>query len=125
MAKKTKKLKKEIRHRRVRAKIFGTAERPRLSVFKSNKHLYIQLIDDNSGSTLSSVSDKDVSAKGETSPVGGKDTTSNKAYELGKHIAKKAIGLGIKKIVFDRGGYKFHGSVSSVALGAREGGLNF
>lgn len=114
MAKKTKKLKREIRHRRVRVKIFGTTERPRLSVFKSNKHLYIQLIDDNLGNTLSSASDKDI-----------KESKNGKAYELGKYIAKKAVGLGIKKVVFDRGGYKFHGSISSVAHGAREGGLNF
>lgn len=89
-------------------------ERPRLSVFKSNKHLYVQLIDDNSQSTLSSASDKDV-----------KESKNSKAYELGKYIAKKAIGLGIKKIVFDRGGYKFHGSIKNAALGAREGGLKF
>lgn len=105
-----------MRHRRIRAKINGTAERPRLSIFKSNKHLYIQLIDDNTGNTLSSVSDKDIKDKG---------TASNKAYELGKFIVKKAIHLGIKEIVFDRGGYKFHGSVKNVALGAREGGLKF
>ena len=114
MAKKTKKLKRKMRHRRLRAKIFGTAERPRLSVFKSNKHLYIQLIDDNSGSTLSSASDKNI-----------KELKNGKAYELGKYVAKKAVGLGVKKVVFDRGGYKFHGSIKKAALGAREGGLEF
>lgn len=114
MAKKTKKLNKEMRHRRIRAKIIGTLERPRLSVFKSNKHFYIQLIDDNAGNTLSSISDKEI-----------KNTKNNKAYELGKFIAKKAMNLGIKKIVFDRGGYKFHGSVKNIAFGAREEGLKF
>lgn len=114
MAKKTKKLKREIRHRRVRSKIFGTSERPRLSVFKSNKHLYIQLVDDNAGNTLSSASDKDI-----------KESKNGKSYELGKYIAKKAVGLGIKKIVFDRGGYKFHGAILELAKGAREGGLEF
>ncbi|MEK7087227.1 MAG: 50S ribosomal protein L18 [Patescibacteria group bacterium] len=114
MAKKTKKLNREIRHRRVRAKIKGTAKRPRLSIFKSNKHLYIQLIDDNAGKTLSSVSYKEI-----------KDGENNIAYKLGKSIAKKSVGLGVKKVVFDRGGYKFHGSIKNVALGAREGGLEF
>lgn len=111
---KNRQLKRLARHKRVRAKIIGTAERPRFSIFKSNKHIYVQLIDDNAGKTLSSVSDKEI-----------KEGKNNMAYELGKSIAKKAIGLGVKKVVFDRGGYKFHGSVSKVALGAREGGLNF
>lgn len=124
MAKKTKKLKREIRHRRVRSKIFGTSERPRLCVFKSNKHLYIQLIDDTAGNTLSSASDKDISVKG-GSASGGKDVKNSAAYELGKYIAKKAVGLGMEKIVFDRGGYKFHGTILELAKGAREGGLNF
>lgn len=111
---KNRQIKRLARHKRVRAKIIGTAERPRFSIFKSNKHIYVQLIDDNSGKTLSSVSDKEM-----------KGAKSGKAYELGKFIAKKAVGLGIKKIVFDRGGYKFHGSISKAALGAREGGLEF
>ncbi len=111
---KNRQLKRIARHKRVRAKIIGTAERPRFSVFKSNKHIYVQLIDDHTGKTLSSISDKEV-----------KDGKDNVAYELGKSIAKKAVALGIKKIVFDRGGYKFHGSVSKLALGAREGGLEF
>lgn len=111
---KNKQAKRAIRHRRVRTKIFGTAERPRLSVFKSNKHFFIQLIDDGIGNTLLSVSDKEI-----------KNKKSNKAYELGKFIAKKAGSLGIKKIVFDRGGYKFHGLIKNVAHGAREGGLEF
>ena len=104
-----KRQKKLIRHRRVRAKIKGTEERPRFSVFKSNKHFFTQLIDDTSGKTLVSASDKNLSSP----------------YEVGKLLAKKAIEKGIKKVVFDRGGYKFHGAILELAKGAREGGLNF
>lgn len=99
-----------MRHKRIRAKIKGTASRPRLSVFKSNKHFYIQLIDDSAGKTPVSVSDKELGA----SP-----------YELGKSLAKKAADAGIKTAVFDRSGYKFHGAISEMARGAREGGLKF
>lgn len=121
---KNRQAKKAIRHRRIRTKIIGTKERPRLSVFKSNKHFFIQLIDDGIGNTLLSVSDKEISAKG-GSASGGKESKDGKAYKLGKFIAKKAGGLGIKKIVFDRSGYKFHGLTKNVALGVREGGLEF
>lgn len=113
---KNKKFKREMRHQRVRAKIFGTTERPRISVFKSNKHFYIQLIDDASGKTLASVSDKEIKSK--------KNKMTN-TKELGKVLAKKAIELGFKIAVFDRGGYKFHGAVLEIASGAREGGLKF
>ncbi len=114
MIKQTKKVKRKMRHKRVRSKIFGTAERPRLSFFKSNKHFYIQLIDDTSEKTIVSVSDKEINGK-----------KNDKARELGKFLAKKAVGAGIKTIVFDRGGYKFHGAVLETAKGAREGGLKF
>lgn len=103
-----KKIKKLRRHRRVRAKINGTAEVPRLCVFRSNKHIYAQVIDDEKGKTL-------VSAKGVLA----------KANEVGKDIAKKAIEQKISKISFDRGGYKYHGNVKALADGAREGGLKF
>ncbi len=109
MAKKDKQLKKIMRHRRVRAKIKGTEKRPRFSIFKSNKHFFTQLIDDTIGKTLVSASDKNL-----LSP-----------YEVGKLLAKKAIDKGIKKVVFDRGGYKFHGAILELAKGAREGGLEF
>ena len=102
------------RHKRIRAKINGTAERPRLSFFKSNKHFYIQLIDDVSGKTVVSVSDKEIKGK-----------KNDKAYELGKFLAKKAVDAEVKTIVFDRGGYKFHGAVLETAKGARDGGLKF
>lgn len=110
MAKQTKKIKKEVRRKRVRAKIKGTAKRPRLSIFKSNKHFYIQLIDDSAGKTLASVSDK------------GRIISP---YELGKSLAGKTAAFGVKEIVFDRSGYKFHGAVSQIAAGVREGGLKF
>lgn len=113
---KNKKSKREMRRKRVRAKIKGTTERPRISIFKSNKHFYIQLIDDVSGKTLASVSDKEIKIK--------KNKMAN-AKELGKVLAKKALELGFNSAVFDRGGYKFHGVVLELASGAREGGLKF
>jgi len=109
MTKKTKQLKRQMRHKRVRAKIKGTLERPRLSVFKSNKYIYTQLVDDENGKILVAVSDRDL----------------NSAYEVGKLLAKKAADKGIKKVVFDRSGYKFHGLILELAKGAREGGLKF
>lgn len=108
---KNRKIKKQKRHKRVRAKIKGTEKRPRLSVFKSNKHIYTQLIDDENNKTLAAVAASDKGLKS--------------AYEVGKLLAKKAIDKGIKEVVFDRGGYKFHGTVSELAKGAREGGLKF
>jgi large subunit ribosomal protein L18 len=104
------------RHNRVRAKVSGTAELPRLNVFRSNKGLFIQLIDDVAGKTLASVADAEIKA--------GK-TKIEKAKEAGKIIAKKAQEAGIKKAVFDRGGYQYHGRTQAVAEGAREGGLEF
>jgi len=100
------------RHKRVRAKIFGTKEVPRLCVFRSAKHIYCQLIDDEKGRTLFAASDLELKK-------------SKTAYEVGKLIAKKALEKKIKKVVFDRGGYKYHGRVKALAEGAREGGLKF
>lgn len=125
------KTKRQIRHKRVRAKVFGTRQKPRLSVYRSNKHLFLQLIDDESGKTILSVSDKELEkprrspkAKSESRPrsASGK---SDRAYEAGKLLADKAKAKKIQKVVFDRGGYKYHGRVRRVAEGAREGGLNF
>ncbi len=107
-----------MRRRRVRAKVSGTAGRPRLSVFRSNAHLYAQLIDDESGKTLCAASDVDVSTKGAAATVAS-------AREVGALLAKKAVEAGIKTAVFDRGGYKYHGQVKALADGAREGGLAF
>jgi large subunit ribosomal protein L18 len=97
----------------------GSAQKPRLSVFRSNKDIYVQLIDDTNGQTLASASsrDKDIVAQ--------KGTKVEKSKLVGQAIAKKAIDLGINDINFDRGGYLYHGRVKSVADGAREGGLKF
>lgn len=108
-----KQIKRNRRHKRVRAKIFGTARRPRLCVFKSNQHIYAQLIDDEKGKTLVAASDLEIKKSAE------------KTKELGKLIAEKAKVKKIEKVVFDRGGYKYHGRVKALAEGAREGGLNF
>ncbi|MDO8463114.1 MAG: 50S ribosomal protein L18 [bacterium] len=105
------------RHRRVRARIIGTAQRPRLSVFRSAKHVYAQLIDDAAGRTVAAASDSDVSVS---------DTASRKtaiAHAVGGVLAKRAVALGVSAVVFDRGGYTYHGRVQAVADGAREGGL--
>lgn len=118
MKKKTKRVKRNRRHKRVRAKIFGTEKKPRLCVFRSNKHIYAQLIDDEKGRTLAVASDLELNKK-------NKMTKKEKAYEVGKLIAQKVQTKKIKRIVFDRGGYKYHGRVKEIAKGAREGGLEF
>ena len=106
------------RHLRVRKKVFGTPERPRLSVYRSEKNIYVQIIDDVNAKTLVSASslDKDFSVKG-----GNKDG----AKLVGENIAKKAIDSGITEVVFDRGGYIYHGRVQQLAEAAREAGLKF
>ncbi|PIV10278.1 MAG: 50S ribosomal protein L18 [Candidatus Portnoybacteria bacterium CG03_land_8_20_14_0_80_41_10] len=105
------------RHKRIRAKLKGTRQCPRLSVFRSNQHIYLQLVDDEQGKTLVGSSDLEVKKK--------KLSKLAKAQEAGKIIAEKALGKKIKKIVFDRGGYKYHGRIKAVAEGARKGGLVF
>ncbi|MBO6533035.1 MAG: 50S ribosomal protein L18 [Allomuricauda sp.] len=104
--------------RRIRKVSFGTEARPRLSVFRSNKEIYAQLIDDNKGVTLAAASsrDKDVDSKG---------TKSEIATNVGKAIAEKALKLGVDAVAFDRGGNLYHGRVKSLAEGAREAGLKF
>ena len=104
---------------RVRKRIIGTSARPRLSVFRSNTEIYVQLIDDDSAKTLASASSKDKDI------VAQKGTKSEKSKLVGAAIARKAAELGLKDVVFDRGGYLYHGRVKSVADGAREGGLLF
>ncbi len=116
--------KNEIRlrkHDRVRKKISGTAERPRLCVFRSLKNIYVQVIDDTAGTTLTSASTLDEALKGKLEASGNKDA----AKEVGRLIAQKALEKGIKQVVFDRGGYLYHGRVKEVAEGAREAGLDF
>ena len=108
-----------IRHKRVRNKISGTPERPRLCVFRSLSHIYAQVIDDVNGKTLVSASTLDADLKG--SYGGNKDA----AKKVGLSIASKATAAGIKEVVFDRGGYVYHGRVAELAAGAREGGLSF
>lgn len=119
MAKKIKHEKRYRRHKRVRAKIFGTARCPRLSVFRSAKHIYAQLIDDEKGEILVAASDL------EFKKPKSKKSKVDKAKEVGRLIAKKASAKKIEKVVFDRGGYKYHGRVRALAEGAREGGLRF
>ena len=104
--------------RGIRKRLSGSAERPRLSVYRSNKGIYAQIIDDNSGKTLVSASSisKDFSAKG---------NKSEQSKAVGKAVAEKALAAGIKQVVFDRNGYLYHGRVQSLAEGAREAGLNF
>ena len=102
------------RHLRVRQRVAGTAERPRLVVFRSLKHIYAQLVDDSTSRTLASVSDHKLTGK-----------KSEKSTEVGKLIAQRAKDAGLTKVVFDRAGYRFHGRVKAVADGAREGGLEF
>jgi large subunit ribosomal protein L18 len=115
-------LRKQLRRNairtRIRRVIKGTAERPRLSVFRSNKQIYAQLIDDINGVTIASASSatKDFSAKGKKGEL---------AKEVGKQIAEKAKSTGINAVVFDRGGYLYHGRVKALAEGAREAGLQF
>jgi len=109
------------KHDRVRKKITGTPERPRLSVFRSLNHIYAQVIDDSAGKTLAAASTLDEALKGKLSSGGNKDA----AKEVGLLIAKKATDIGIKNVVFDRGGYLYHGRVKELAEGAREGGLEF
>ncbi|MBI4993036.1 MAG: 50S ribosomal protein L18 [Candidatus Magasanikbacteria bacterium] len=111
------------RQKRVRAKVFGTAEKPRLNVFRSSRSLYVQLIDDSAGKTLASIHGKEIDVK-------KLDVKDNKgkvasAFLAGKMIAEKAKKLDISKAIFDRGGYKYHGRVAAVADGARDGGLEF
>ena len=116
---KKKQLNKQRRHRRVRAVIKGTAERPRVSVFKGNRHVFVQFIDDETGKTVLSnkiVSDSKSKIKG---------TKTDKATKIGEMLADKAKEAGISEAVFDRGSFKYHGRIKAVAEGLRKGGLKF
>jgi len=109
------------RHARVRKKVFGTASRPRLSVFRSHKHIYAQIIDDHVGHTLVAASSLDPVLRSELRSGG----TVEAAKKVGLLLARRALERGITRVVFDRGGYKYHGRVAALAEGAREGGLEF
>lgn len=115
MKKPTSKLKRERRHKKIRAKVFGTADCPRLSVFRSNKYIYAQLIDDNAGKTLVASSSSKVQGK----------SALEKAKAVGLELAKLALDKKIKAVVFDRGGFIYTGKIKVLADGAREGGLVF
>jgi len=119
MVVKTKTQQRERRKNRIRTKINGTHKRPRLSVFRSNKYIYLQLIDDEKGKTLLALNDQTI--KSEKNKI----TKIDSAFELGKALAQKALEKKIQNIVFDRGGYKYHGRVKAAAEGARAGGLKF
>ena len=109
------------RHLRVRNKISGTPERPRLNVFRSNKQIYAQLIDDVNGVTLAAASTLDKELKGQIEYGGNKEA----AKKVGEAIAKRALEKGIETVAFDRGGFLYHGRVKELADGAREAGLKF
>jgi large subunit ribosomal protein L18 len=109
---------KQRRQIRVRAKIFGTKNKPRLSVFKSNKYIFAQVINDEIGQTLVGISEKELSLK-------EKANKTERARELGIALAKRAIDKKIKSVAFDRGSYLYHGRIKALAEGARKGGLKF
>ncbi len=106
----------ERRHRRVRKKVIGSPERPRLAVFRSNRHIYAQVIDDVAGRTLAAAS---------TLVVDGDGDPKAKAKAVGVQVAEKAKAAGVTRVTFDRGGFRYHGRVQALADGAREGGLEF
>jgi large subunit ribosomal protein L18 len=107
------------RHTRVRKKVHGTALRPRLAVFRSSKHIYAQLIDDDAGRTLASASTMEAGMRGQATG------TVDAAKRVGAMVGERAKAAGVAAVVFDRGGFRFHGRVAAVAEGAREAGLEF
>ena len=118
---KQKRLARQHRHIRVRQRVQGTVERPRLCVFRSLRHMYAQIIDDTRGHTLVAVTTLDAEVQAEAQ---GKDKAAQ-AKVVGRVLAKRALDAGIHKVVFDRGGYLYHGRVEALAKAAREGGLEF
>lgn len=121
MAKQSTREARQRRHRRVRQTVSGTSDRPRLSVFRSLEHVYAQIIDDVAGTTLAAASTVDAEVKGK---IAGK-SKSEEAIFVGQAIAERAIAKGITSVVFDRGGFLYHGRVKALADGARAGGLQF
>lgn len=106
------------RHRRVRKKVSGTPERPRLAVYRSNRHIYAQVIDDTAGRTLAAASTLDLNGAASGAP-------KERAKAVGLKLAERAKAAGVSRVAFDRGGFKYHGRVAAVAEGARQGGLEF
>ncbi len=118
---KSRQINRKKRHRRVRTKVFGTPERPRLNVFRSSKHIYAQVIDDQAGVTLVAASSLDSGLRADLNQGGNREA----ARKVGALLANRAKDRGIEEVVFDRGGYLYHGRVKELADGAREAGLNF
>ncbi|HEX9075049.1 MAG TPA: 50S ribosomal protein L18 [Anaerolineae bacterium] len=114
-------VRRERRQRRVRAKVSGTGERPRLNVFRSSRHIFAQLIDDSKGHTLVAASTLDAEVRANAKQWDKK----TEAKQVGKLLAQRALAKGVKQVIFDRGGYQYHGRVKSLAEGSREGGLEF
>ncbi|MCL6596734.1 MAG: 50S ribosomal protein L18 [Firmicutes bacterium] len=112
---------REKRHRRVRRRVFGTPERPRLTVFRSNRHIYAQLVDDDAGRTLAAASTVEAEIRERTRDMRPLEA----ARVVGEAAAQRALAKGIRKAVFDRGGYLYHGCVAALAEGARGAGLEF
>ncbi|HEY9809239.1 MAG TPA: 50S ribosomal protein L18 [Halomicronema sp.] len=117
----TRKVSVQRRHQRVRRKVFGTPERPRLAVFRSNEHIYAQVIDDTTHHTLAAASTLDPDLRSSLSSGGNKEAST----QVGKLIAERAKAAGVEKVVFDRGGNLYHGRIQALAEAAREGGLEF
>lgn len=114
-------LARERRHRRVRRKVSGTPQRPRLNVFRSSAHIYAQVIDDVAGHTIAAASDADK----DLAPALAGKTKTERSVAVGKAVAERAKAKGVELVVFDRGGYKYHGRVAALAAAAREAGLGF
>lgn len=121
MSRKSREELRRIRHNRVRKTVTGTSERPRLNVYRSSEHIYAQVIDDSQGHTLASASTLDPEVKTHIQDL----TKAEAAKVVGQLVAKRAKDAGIQQVVFDRGGYQYHGRVQAVADGAREAGLEF
>ncbi len=117
-----KKLRRQRRKRRVRKKVTGTPERPRLTVFRSHKNIYAQIVDDSQGVTLVAASSREAASR---DALEGKGGNRDAAKSVGQTLAAKAVEAGIKAVVFDRNGYAYHGRVKELADAAREGGLKF
>ena len=118
-----KRLRRKIRHLRIRNKVNGSSTVPRLAVFRSNEHIYVQIIDDQNSKTLAFASD--LQLRRSKTKTGEKKNKTDVAKLVGLEIAKKGVAKKIKKVTFDRAGYKYHGRVQALAMGAIEGGLNF
>jgi large subunit ribosomal protein L18 len=121
----SKKTNRIYRHKKVRMKVQGTKNRPRLSVFRSNRYIYAQIIDDEVGQTIVAASSKEIKLSDEEQKKGQKITAVEKAYRVGQLIAEKCLQKGITKIVFDRNGYAYHGKVKALADGARDKKIEF